>query len=344
MAYRVDIKETGEQFWVEPQETILQAAQRQGVRIYSDCEFGGCGTCRIQVTRGKVCYEDDCLPMSIADEEHEQGHAAACQARLDADIEISLAAHRDDLPETRQVRAQVHSVERACQGIWRLILQLPQDVQVSFRPGQYLNILFEDGRARSFSMANADAAQGRIELHVREVEGGRFTQVCLPTLKAGDELLLELPLGVFYWRERDWRPMVMVATGTGIAPIKAILESLLDKDDCPPVSLYWGMNRPEDLYLAQEIESWAKRLCEFRFVPVLSHADESWQGARGYVQQQVCRDEPDLSGHAIYLCGSPVMIEQARGLFKEHGANEQFMYADAFNFQSDPSSAEPSLV
>ncbi|MFT2242624.1 FAD-binding oxidoreductase, partial [Klebsiella pneumoniae] len=97
-------------------------------------------------------------------------------------------------------------MERACQGIWRLILQLPQDVQVSFRPGQYLNILFEDGRARSFSMANADAAQGRIELHVREVEGGRFTQLCLPTLKAGDELLLELPLGVFYWRERDWRP------------------------------------------------------------------------------------------------------------------------------------------
>jgi CDP-4-dehydro-6-deoxyglucose reductase len=225
-----------------------------------------------------------------------------------------------------------------------LTLQLPQDVQVQFRPGQYLNILFEDGRARSFSMANADAAQGRIELHVREVEGGRFTQACLPALKAGDELLLELPLGVFYWRERDWRPMVMVATGTGIAPIKAILESLLDKDDCPPVSLYWGMNRPEDLYLAQEIESWANRLCEFRFVPVLSHADESWQGARGYVQQQVCRDEPDLSEHAIYLCGSPVMIEQARGLFKEHGANEQFMYADAFNFQSDTSSAEPSLA
>ncbi len=344
MAHRVDIKETGEQFWVEPQETILQAAQRQGVRIHSDCEFGGCGTCRIQVTRGQVRYEDDCLPMSIADDEHEQGHAAACQARLEEDVEISLASHMDVLPDTQCVTAHVHSVERACQGIWRLVLQLPADAVVEFRPGQYLNILFDDGRARSFSMANADARSGRIELHVREVEGGRFTQACLPHLQPGDQLQLDLPLGVFYWRERDWRPMVMVATGTGIAPIKAILESLLDTDDCPPVSLYWGMNRPEDLYLAQEIAAWADRLCEFRFVPVLSHADECWSGARGYVQEQVCRDLPDLSEHAVYLCGSPVMIEQAQTMFKEHGADERFMYADAFNFQSDTRKAEASTA
>lgn len=344
MAHRVDIKETGEQFWVEPQETILQAAQRQGVRIHSDCEFGGCGTCRIQVTRGQVRYEDDCLPMSIADDEHEQGHAAACQARLEEDVEISLASHMDVLPDTQCVTAHVHSVERACQGIWRLVLQLPADAVVEFRPGQYLNILFDDGRARSFSMANADALSGRIELHVREVEGGRFTQACLPNLQPGDELQLDVPLGVFYWRERDWRPMVMVATGTGIAPIKAILESLLDKDDCPPVSLYWGMNRPEDLYLAPEIAAWADRLCEFRFVPVLSHADECWSGARGYVQEQVCRDLPDLSEHAVYLCGSPVMIEQAQAMFKEHGADERFMYADAFNFQSDTRKAEASTA
>lgn len=344
MAHRVDIKETGEQFWVEPQETILQAAQRQGVRIHSDCEFGGCGTCRIQVTRGQVRYEDDCLPMSIADDEHEQGHAAACQARLEEDVEISLVSHMDVLPDTQRVTACVHSVERACQGIWRLVLQLPAAAVVEFRPGQYLNILFDDGRARSFSMANADARSGRIELHVREVEGGRFTQACLPHLQPGDQLQLDLPLGVFYWRERDWRPMVMVATGTGIAPIKAMLESLLDKEDCPPVSLYWGMNRPEDLYLAQEIATWTDRLCEFRFVPVLSHADEHWDGARGYVQEQVCRDVPDLSEHAVYLCGSPAMIEQAQAMFKQHGADERFMYADAFNFQSDTLKTEASTA
>ncbi|HRL26219.1 2Fe-2S iron-sulfur cluster-binding protein [Alcaligenes sp. SDU_A2] len=344
MAHRVDIKETGEQFWVEPQESILQAAQRQGVRIHSDCEFGGCGTCRIQVTRGQVSYEDDCLPMSISDQEHEQGHAAACQARLQADIEISLANHIDVLPDTQQVTARVHSVARACQGIWHLVLQLPDEAVVPFRPGQYLNILFDDGRARSFSMANADARSGRIELYVREVEGGRFTQACLPGLKAGDALQVQLPLGVFYWRERDWRPMVMVATGTGIAPIRAILESLLDNADCPPVSLYWGMNRPEDLYLAQEFASWADRLCEFQFVPVLSHADQDWSGARGYVQQQVCRDIPDLSEHAVYLCGSPVMIEQAQALFAEHGADARFMYADAFNFQTDACKAETSAA
>jgi len=344
MTHRVDIKETGQQFWVQPQETILQAARRQGVHIHSDCEFGGCGTCRIQVTRGQVCYEDDCLPMSVAEDEHKQGYAAACQAHLTQDVEISLANHIDVLPELQRVAARVHGVERVCDGIWRLVLQLPLGVTVDFRPGQYLNVLLDDGRARSFSMANAHAPDGRLELHVREVAEGCFTQQRLPCLRAGDELQLELPLGQFYWRARDWRPAVMVATGTGIAPIKAILESLLDDEDCPPVSLYWGMNRPQDLYLAHEIASWTDRLCEFRFVPVLSHADEHWQGARGFVQQQVCRDVPDLSEHAIYLCGSPVMVGQARALFKEHGADERFMYADAFNFQLDQMLAEASAA
>jgi len=344
MAHRVDVKETGQQFWVQPQETILQAARRQGVRIYSDCEFGGCGTCRIQVTRGQVCYEDNCLPMSVAEDEHEQGYAAACQARLMQDVEISLANHIDVLPDPQQVTARVHSVARACDGIWRLVLQLPFDVTVDFRPGQYLNVLLEDGRARSFSMANAHAPDGRLELHVRDVPGGHFTGQRLPALRVGDELQLELPLGLFHWHARDWRPALMVATGTGIAPIKAILESLLDDEDCPPVSLYWGMNRPQDLYLAEDFASWADRLCEFRFVPVLSHADRDWQGSRGFVQQQVCRDVPDLSGHAIYLCGSPVMVAQARLLFKDHGADERFMYADAFDFQLDQTLVEASAA
>jgi len=342
--HRIDVKETGQQFWVQPQESILQAARRQGVVIHSDCEFGGCGTCRIQVTRGQVCYEDGSLPMSVTEDEHEQGYAAACQARLMQDIEISLANHIDDLPAPQQVTAHVHNVARVCDGIWRLVLQLPLDVTVDFRAGQYLNILLGDGRARSFSMARAHARDGRLELHVREVAGGRFTQQHLPHLRAGDALQLELPLGLFYWRARDWRPAVMVATGTGIAPIKAILESLLDDEDCPPVSLYWGMNRAQDLYLADEIASWAERLCEFRFVPVLSRADEHWQGARGFVQQQVCRDIPDLSEHAIYLCGSPVMVAQARTLFKEHGADERFMYADAFDFQIDRTLAQASVA
>lgn len=335
MAHRVNVRESGEHFWVEPEETVLQAAKRQGIRIHSDCEFGGCGTCRIHVTEGQVHYEDDCLPMSVADDEHAAGMAAACQARLRGDIEISLANHQDDLPEVQEVDATVLAVERACTGIWRVRLQLPTGVEMDYRAGQYLNVLCDDGRTRSFSMATANAVTGVLELHIREIEGGRFTQHLLPTLQVGDSLRLMLPMGQFYWREKDWRPMVMVATGTGIAPIKAILESLLDNDDCPPISLYWGMRTAADLYLAEEIAAWADRLFEFQFVPVLSAADDTWTGARGYVQHQVCEDFPDLSEHAVYLCGSPTMIDEAKALFGLQGADSQYVYADAFNFQND---------
>ncbi|MGN6660244.1 MAG: 2Fe-2S iron-sulfur cluster-binding protein, partial [Achromobacter mucicolens] len=133
--------------------------------------------------------------------------------------------------------------------------------------------------------------------------------------------------------EEDWRPLIMMATGTGIAPIKAILESLLDNEDCPPVTLYWGMRTEADLYLRDEIESWASRLYEFNFVPVLSRAGADWQGRRGYVQEAVLADHADLSEHAFYLCGAPEMIRQAKSLLAERGASLDHLYADSFTFQ-----------
>ena len=129
----------------------------------------------------------------------------------------------------------------------------------------------------------------------------------------------------------------MVATGTGIAPLKSILESLLDDDDCPPVSLYWGMRTEADLYLDDVIRSWQGRLYEFRYVPVLSRGGPSWRGRRGHVQQAVIADLPDLSEHGIYLCGSPAMIDEAKNEFAAHGAQLDHLYVDAFTFQQESS-------
>ncbi|MNI71665.1 NAD(P)H-flavin reductase [compost metagenome] len=138
---------------------------------------------------------------------------------------------------------------------------------------------------------------------------------------------------MFSYHEEDWRPLIMVATGTGIAPIKAILESLLDKEDCPPVTLYWGMRTQADLYLQDEIAGWAGRLYEFNFVPVLSRADASWQGRRGHVQDAIAEDHDDLSEHAIYLCGAPAMIQDAKHVLAGRGASLDHIYADSFTFQ-----------
>lgn len=335
MAHRVEVLETGQSFEVEAGETLLTAARRQGVRIYSDCEFGGCGTCRIRIMSGQAHYEDGLLPMSIDDDEHAQGYAAACQAMIEQPIQISIAQHIDELAAAQVLPARVQELKRVTSVIWRLRLQLDAASSLAYRPGQYLNLIDEQGVARSFSMATAVAEQGLLELHIREVQGGRFTQGVLPDLKVGHELSVEIPLGVFYYRERDWRPLIFVATGTGIAPIKAILEALSHDPDCPPVHLYWGMRAEQDLYLEQDIASWQSKFDDFSFVPVLSEASAQWQGARGFVQHQVCRDHPDLSEHAVYLCGSPQMIQEAREMLIQQGALDEYIYADAFNFQHD---------
>jgi len=335
MTHQVVVIETGDRFDVAADESILDAARRNGVQIHSECEFGGCGTCRIQVVKGRVHYEDDFLPMSVSDEEHAEGFAAACQARLHEDVEISLANHIVSLPASHELVLEVAEVKDLCQGIRQLVLQGEALKDIEYWPGQYVNIDMGDGQQRSFSIANANSADGCLSLHIREIEGGRFTQKLLPTLQHGAKLKVTMPLGTFYYREKDWRPMVFVATGTGIAPLRAMLESLLDNDDCPPISLYWGMRNEADLYQMAEFEAWASRLYEFEFVPVLSQPSAQWQGRSGYVQDAIMADFDDLSEHAIYLCGSPAMINDARRQFVERGADADFIYADAFNLQHD---------
>lgn len=335
MAYQVEVIETGVVFEVNPEEKILEAAARQGIKIYSDCQFGGCGTCRVKVVQGSVHYEDDFLPMSLSEEEHAEGFAAACQALATENIKISLANHLDTLPDTHVLSVEVVSVQAVCPGVRELRLQGAELAQIAYLPGQYLNILFNDGRARSFSMAGATATKGEIRLFIREIEGGQFTQRVLPHLEPAQVLQVEMPLGTFYYRERDWRPMICMATGTGIAPIRAILESLLDNKDNPPIHLYWGMRTEADLYLRDELEAWSARLGDFEFTPVLSQPSADWQGRVGYVQDAVAADYPDVSEYAFYLCGAPAMIDEATSKLKAAGAHPDFIYADAFTFQSE---------
>ena len=174
---------------------------------------------------------------------------------------------------------------------------------------------------------------GLIDLHIRRIPGGSFTEARVAALRPGDTLDVELPHGAFFLRKEDYRPLLMVATGTGLAPIKSMLESLMDDPDCPPVSLYWGMRTEGDLYLHDAIPAWGERLYEFQYVPVLSRAGEGWDGRRGYVQHAVLDDIEDLSDYAIYLCGSPEMVTAAKSEFLAKGASANHIYSDSFLFQ-----------
>jgi CDP-4-dehydro-6-deoxyglucose reductase len=330
MSHRIVLQETGATFIAAPGEPLLQAATRQGVRLPHECTFGGCGTCRIKLMRGRVAYEE--MPPALSQEEADLGYALACQARACSDLVISVQ-RADDAPPPERRRAVVRKIRRWTSDVVNLECELEGDA-LQYLPGQYMNVLLEDGTHRSFSMASAPAGN-RVDFHVRRIAGGRFTDEAIGRLTAGDRLDVEIPLGTFRLHAEDYRPLVMAATGTGLAPIKSMLESLMDDRDCPPVSLYWGVRTEADLYLADEIRTWGERLYEFDFVPVLSRASENWRGRRGHVQDAVVQDFGDLSEHALYLCGSPAMIADARQRFLRLNASPEHVYVDGFTFQHE---------
>lgn len=330
MSYRITWIEAQRSFEAAGDETVLDAAQRAGVRLPSECAFGGCGTCRVKLVAGHVQYAEP--PLALSPEEAADGYALMCQAHALADLEISTERVLAAPTPPQRHRATVLRVEALGSDVTRLVIALHDGEQLAFGPGQYLNVLLGEAGARSFSMASR-ADESQLELQIRRIEGGYFTQDVLSAMRAGDMLDIEGPLGGFGFHEEDYRPIVMVATGTGIAPLRSMLATLLDSADTPPIDLYWGARTRDDLYLHEEFTQLAAHREDFRFVPVLSRAGDDWAGARGYVQDAVLADYPDLSEHALYLCGSPAMIADARRAFVAHGASVRYLYADSFTFQ-----------
>ena len=329
MEHRVHWLEGDTTFTVASGETVLDAALRQQVALPHDCRFGGCGTCRVKLVKGRVQYEEQ--PFALGDEDVARGEAIACQARPCSDLVLSVAPPLRCSPPTR-ARAVVKDVAALAHDVMHLQLSLPNEPQLVYQAGQYMNVLLGDDRHRSFSMASKPGS-GLVDFHVRRIAGGRFTDRALAALRPGDVLDVEVPLGQFRYHREDERPIAMLATGTGLAPLKAMLEALMDDADCPPVSLYWGMRDQDGLYLHDRIPAWAERLYDFRYVPVLSRPGAGWSGRTGYVHQALLEDQPDLSEHAVYLCGSPNMVADARSAAIAHGADPQYVYADAFTFQ-----------
>jgi CDP-4-dehydro-6-deoxyglucose reductase len=328
MAHHVMLFNSDKRFAVEEGESVLDAALRAGIALAHDCCMGGCGTCRVRLLEGTVSYEDE--PFGLTPEEAADGYALACQARPQSDLVI-VPGVADAMPEPRRLQAVVREIKPLCGSVNHLLLEVEGDAAPEYLAGQYMNVHLDDGTVRSFSMASAPDGN-QVDFHVRRVPGGNFTDRQLAQLRAGDRLDVTLPLGSFHYRSADYRPLILVATGTGLAPMRSILQTLMDDPDCPPVALYWGMRDEADLYLHQEIQSWGERLYDFQYVPVLSRPGPGWTGRSGYVQQAVMQDFGSLEEHALYLCGAPAMIRDARQLFLAHGASADHIYTDSFSF------------
>jgi CDP-4-dehydro-6-deoxyglucose reductase, E3 len=335
--HTVTVQPAGLSFQVEDGEAVLTAALRQGLILPYGCKNGACGSCKGKIVSGTVDY-GVYQKKALTDEDRAAGKALFCQAKPLTDLVIearTVGAAKDIQIKTLPCRVQ--SMQRVADDVMVLQLKLPANEKLVYLAGQFLEFLLRDGSRRSFSMANPPHDAELLQLHVRHVAGGNFTDHVFGKMKERDILRFEGPLGTFFLREESDKPIVFVASGTGFAPIKAIIEHMIHKNIRRPMTLYWGGRRPRDLYMHELAKTWP-----LTYVPVISDAlpEDNWSGRSGFVHRAVMQDFPDLSGHQVYACGVPIMVDSAkRDFVKECKLPEDEFYADSFTTQADAPSA-----
>jgi NAD(P)H-flavin reductase/ferredoxin len=323
MSFHVRVAEREIGFDCAADESILDAAERAGFALPYSCRKGVCNTCEgalvtgeVQVRSRRVAGKTDVL---------------MCQARPCSEVEIAPKRIEKRAPPLRKtLTATVYRIVRPAPDVCLLILRFANGVRAKFQAGQYLQVLMPDGDRRNFSLANPPHDNDAAELHIRHVPGGRFSESMLATMGPGDKLVVELPFGQFFLRQAE-NLAILLATGTGFAPIKSIIEGALRRGDRRPMRLYWGGRGDADLYMLDRVATWSDRAPWFSFVPVLSQAHRGWKGRTGLVHRAVLEDNPDMTDVEVYACGNPLMIAAARKDFgKEAGLPEACFYADAF--------------
>ncbi|BEV73388.1 MULTISPECIES: CDP-6-deoxy-delta-3,4-glucoseen reductase [unclassified Paludibacterium] len=338
MVSQVKVQPSGHEFGVEAHETILEAALRQNIGLPYGCRNGACGACRGKVVSGEVSTEGY-ADSALSEQDRVQGYTLFCCARPQGDltIEANVLSSAGQI-QIKTLPCRVETIEKI-HDVAVLRLKLPVSERLQFMAGQYIDILMKDGKSRSFSIANAPHDDAFIELHIRHQPGGSFSEYVFNQMKEREIMRFKGPMGSFFLREDSDKPIILVASGTGFAPIKGIVEHALFTGSQRPMVLYWGARTKPDLYMASLAEQWqAAHPDLFRFVPVLSEArvEDAWTGRTGFVHQAVLDDFADLSGHQVYACGVPVMVEAAhRSFIAERGLPESEFFSDAFFLAKD---------
>lgn len=341
MSFTVTVLPAGKSFEVLPQESVLAAGIRQNIGLPYGCKDGACSSCKSRLLEGQVVHREHQAKALSAEEEAAGSMLTCCATPLsNLVIEVRTVPGAGEFP-VRKMPCRVLGLTRAAHDVMILQLQLPAGQPLQYRAGQYIEFMLSGGDRRSYSMANAPQGQTdkpTIELHIRHMPGGKFTDHVFGALKEKELLRMEGPFGSFFLREDSSKPIVLLASGTGFAPIKAILEHMQAKSIDRPATLYWGCRSRADLYLHEWAEEAARNMPNLSYVPVLSEprAEDGWTGRTGFVHEAVMSDLPDLSGHQVYACGAPIMVESAQRDFAARCAlpAEEF-YADAFTSEAD---------
>lgn len=323
---------------------MLDAALAVGLVLPYGCKNGACGSCKAPLNAGQVQHIHDNSTVKTALVE---GTALLCCARplTNAAFTTRIAKADADYP-LKKLPTRIASITPVANDVVVVKLQLPAAEKLAFKAGQYLEFILRDGSRRAYSMANAPhslANGNQLELHIRHMAGGLFTDALfcaegskLAAVKEKDIVRVEVPQGTFFLREDSQKLMIMLASGTGFAPIKAIIEHSIEKGFTRPITLYWGGRALKDLYMHELAQSWAVQYSHIRYIPVLSDVLDGWAGRTGFVHQAVIADEPDMSGHEVYACGAPIVVNSAqRDFVAQCGLPIESFFADSFTSAAD---------
>ncbi len=331
MTHQVYLSGRPQSFSIEDGETVLQAGLRHHLALPFGCQSGGCASCRVRLVSGTVAPLSESAAPTLSRAEIDAGYILMCQSHARSDLTLDLhQPEQIELLRPRQLPCRVQARRWLCHDVLGLTLKLPKGAPFRYLPGQYVDFLLDDGRRRSFSLACAPNGE-TVELHIRVTPGGRFAHWAAHEMPDKAILRFEGPLGAFYLREDETRPILMVAGGTGIAPIRAMLQQHLGTS-ARPVHLFWGARAQRDLYLDDELRQWAALHPEFHYTPVLSDADAGWAGASGLVHSSVLAALPDLSAFSAYLSGPPAMVRAGKDAFVAAGVDPDHLHYDSFDY------------
>jgi CDP-4-dehydro-6-deoxyglucose reductase len=336
--FSVVVQPSGRSFHVAPGEAVLAAGIRQGIGLPYGCKDGACGSCKCKLVSGAVTHGTHQLK-ALSAEEEAAGFVLTCcaQAQSDLVLESRQVTEVGALP-IKKMPTRVISLTKKSDDVIVLQLQMPANDSFAYRAGQYVEFILRDGARRSYSMASAPSLGPSLELHIRHMPGGKFTDHVFGAMKEKEILRVEGPFGSFFLREDSDKPIILLASGTGFAPIKALIEHMQHLGTERSVTLYWGGRRPADLYMQDWVATQQQTMPHLRYIPVVSDAlaEDQWTGRSGFVHRAVLQDFPDLSGHQVYACGAPIVIESAR---RDFAAQAQLppdeFFADSFTSEAD---------
>lgn len=333
MPYTIQLAKSLRTFTINDGETILAAAQRNKIVLPYSCRNGACSSCKAKILEGEVTQQKQCLQNALSEKEIKDNIVLLCCTEAKSHLKID--AHEliclDD-QEIKKMSGTISNIKRITEDIIILELELQKNITFNFHPGQYIELLLPKGIRRAYSIANL-VTNGIIELHIRHLSGGLFTDWLFESGKIGNLLRFEGPLGTFFLRKKSKKPIIFLASGTGFAPIKAIIEDEIRYNSSRNMTLYWSGRTEKDLYMQKLALSWVKKLPNFKFVPVLFDIslNSSWTGKRGLLHQAVIEDFLDLVNYDVYASGSPTMVKLAHQAFVANSLlPSQAFFSDAF--------------